>query len=343
MIKEPKVLISIDWLSLFCTGQIPSSVKYRFVETGDSSRQFSKIYKVFRKNKLFAVVQAYPRSKVLKPDALIVKFENYLLYETDAQVIIPDFLEDLGWQVNNISRLDICGDLQSFEKGIEITQFYDRLMAHKYVFNNKCDCHCYFTSDLRNTYHGLTIGKRSSPVFTILYNKTKEMKDVKQKAHIVELWESYGFDPEKDVYRIEFRLNSDCTSKIVGLGTFDQKMKYNDIFNYDFLKRIWFSFLLEKLNIKRNDGTMNKTRMEPVVLLTPTCLEVQKLKQVKAKDAGRMERILINKLEEIRQESFDMEVDELNAFVDVMNYILNTRHLKDYFFEKHPSSIFKKY
>lgn len=343
MFKEPKVVVSIDWLSLFCAGKIPETSKYKFVETGDTSRQFLKIYKVFRKNRLFAVVQAYPRNKILKADALQVKFENNVLYETDAVVIVQDFLEDLNWQVNNISRLDICGDFQQFKNGLSVQKFIQRLMSHKYLFNNKCECHVYFTSDYQNSYNGLTIGKRTSPVFTVLYNKTKEMKEVKTKAHIVELWKKEELINDNDVYRIEFRLKSDYTSKIVGLGTHSEKMNYKDLFNYEFVKRIFYSLFLDKFNVKVNDGKQNKTRMENLSLLNVESLVVSKIPYTQTKDAGRMERILLNKLESIRQESFDMEVAEVNAFTEVMEYLLDTRNLKDYYYSKHPAAVLLKY
>lgn len=343
MKKEANVFISIDWLSLFCSGKVNSSSKYQFVETECSSRVFTKIFKVIRKNKPFAVVQAVPRGVILKPDALIVKFENSLLYEVDGMYIIQEFIEDLQWTVNNISRLDICGDFLGFENGLSVQKFIQRLMSHFYLFNNKCECHVYFTSDYQNSYNGLTVGKRSSPVHTILYNKTKEMAEVKTKAHIIELWQKVGLVCDKDVYRIEFRMNSDYTSKVQGLGTENKKMDYKDLASYEFVKRIWYSLFLEKFNVKINDNQQNKTRMQNLELLKVDCCKVEKITITQSKDCGRMEKILVNKLEQIRLSSFDMEVAEINSLTTVMEYLLDSRNLKDYYYTKHPAAVLLKY
>ena len=95
--------------------------------------------------------------------------------------------------------------------------------------------------------------------------------------------------------------------------------------------------------MKINDGKQNKTRMENLSLLSVESLVVSKIPYTQTKDAGRMERILLNKLESIRQESFDMEVAEVNAFTEVMEYLLDSRNLKDYYYSKHPSAVLLKY
>ena len=83
--------------------------------------------------------------------------------------------------------------------------------------------------------------------------------------------------------------------------------------------------------------------MQNLELLKVDCCKVEKITITQSKDSGRMEKILVNKLESIRQESYNMEVAEVNALTEVMEYLLDTRNLKDYYYSKHPAAVLLKY
>lgn len=58
----------------------------------------------------------------------------------------------------------------------------------------------------------LTFGKASNPVQVILYNKSKELREVKMKRYIVECWKRAGLDLSRSVWRVEMRLRSEATN-----------------------------------------------------------------------------------------------------------------------------------
>lgn len=64
----------------------------------------------------------------------------------------------------------------------------------------------------------ITWGKRSSGVQVQLYNKTKELREVKMKHYIYNTWVANGLDVDRDVWRLEIRIQS-AGKELVNLST----------------------------------------------------------------------------------------------------------------------------
>lgn len=58
----------------------------------------------------------------------------------------------------------------------------------------------------RVAFNSLTFGKAGKAVQAIIYNKTRELQEVKMKRYIVENWKAAGLDISRDVWRVEIRI-----------------------------------------------------------------------------------------------------------------------------------------
>lgn len=54
----------------------------------------------------------------------------------------------------------------------------------------------------------LTWGKTGRAIQVQIYNKSKELREVKMKRYIVDAWKAAGLDLERDVWRVEFRIRA---------------------------------------------------------------------------------------------------------------------------------------
>lgn len=148
---------------------------------------------------------------------------NRTCYFDNAAKFFATFLTSHGYTDIRISRVDICLDFVSFDKGDDPQAFVRRYFKHKYAKINQGR----ISSHGEDTWSGqewnsLSWGSRTSAVTTKLYNKTMELYDVKldrfAKPYIREAWFRCGLidDIQRvtkngesvNVWRVEFSLRS---------------------------------------------------------------------------------------------------------------------------------------
>ena len=112
-------IISIDYLQLYCDATHLNYAEEFTAEAEEyGTKNFEILEKVYLQGALFATVQRKPRSEILQSYAAIIKFENSLLYYTDAELIITNFLQQCQLFVLSITRIDIAVDFKKFQKGL---------------------------------------------------------------------------------------------------------------------------------------------------------------------------------------------------------------------------------
>lgn len=100
----------------------------------------------------------------------------------------------------------------------------------------------------------ITWGMRSQSVQVQIYDKSKELREVKMKHHIVDCWRRCGLDLERPVYRTEFRITNrgkmlqNCAS-----GEFFT-VSANDILCQEQIEQLFFDYAEKYLCFYHADG-----------------------------------------------------------------------------------------
>ena len=155
-----------------------------------------------------AEIQARPRSSALNANLVIVKLINRILYEYDIYPIIERINNALQIAYNDITRLDICCDFNTFENkwdGQRLIEYFVKSRIRKggrTSYKLMGDQH-----GGQHEYSYLCFGSNSSDVIAYIYDKSKELEEVKEKPYIREKWRKCGLD-DKRVWRVEFRIQS---------------------------------------------------------------------------------------------------------------------------------------
>lgn len=125
----------------------------------------------------------------LDPYGCHIRLVNRSCYLEDAAGILQQFLERYMYICNRISRLDICLDFERFDSGDYPAKFLQRYMSNKYSKINQGKVHVNGTDrwDGRD-WNSVKWGADKSMVTTKLYNKTKELKEVRDKPYIRQAW-----------------------------------------------------------------------------------------------------------------------------------------------------------
>jgi hypothetical protein len=109
--------------------------------------------------------------------------------------------------------------------------------------------------------HYVSFGSHASGVCSYIYNKSKEMREVKDKPYIREMWKMNGLDVNQDVWRIEISIKADSktlfdmsTGEFFNITTDHVKMQSD-------IETLFYTYADRYFQFRINNLTQNKSRM----------------------------------------------------------------------------------
>ena len=234
--------LSIDWLQLYCWNSGGFNPEYdtmthHFADIGHGSKVFRKIYNVVDADGcLIGNISLDPYSDAINKNTVIFKAENNILYEPDAIPRIFAFLAEAGLHYKGITRIDVAYDCNEFYGGLKPQKLLDNYFNMRYLKLGNNDPWVKMSGGYKLKFRAnnsqkikldgdgqtvgafrassVTWGQRSSDIQVQVYNKSKELREVKMKHHIVDWWKQNGLETEEsDVYRVEIRITNAKTLK----------------------------------------------------------------------------------------------------------------------------------
>lgn len=340
--KKPRTAYAVDWMQLFCSvpaGGVPEWEEkispnrdkngnhrtYKLVQSLSFIKGYEWQRTVLWGKYTLATIAAVPKDERYRTNGAAIKLNNAVLYVADWYFILTDILATLGWVPENITRVDLCADFNFFMNGLAPETF-----LRKYVTKTKASylrkgsnkfC-LYAQKDMRCTvYDSIRWGSRQSGVSVYMYNKTKELDEVKDKPWIREHWKSADLSSTKPVWRVEISISSQ------GLGLKDM---YNNLCHNLFIDELmtddlcrdmfrvyaakYFSF------VATTPGAKRKRDLKDVPLLdleTPSLMRPVTLQE--SHDTGRMERIVSNKLAKLYQYIAARDYEDKYIMLDALS------------------------
>ena len=327
-----KSVLSIDWLSYY--GDFVFSMPcepYHYKEREYGTKIFKRVADLLYFDRIVATISFCPHSSILEPNSAIIKFENSVLYEPNFPALREKILSACGFQIKSINRIDLALDFNYFQNGLEGHSFISQFVKDLYLHNGRGKFSITGVQQFTSTFEYLRIGSGSSPVVAYLYNKSKEMEDVKLKPYIVERWQSAGLRKDVPVWRLEFSLKSDFFAMV------DFDLGCNPLcYDFDFrnmleISDLYYSLYVKYFDFRKNNGTKNKSRMPRIELidLKGVCY---KYRRVQAKlESGRRERILLHNLHKfaVRYDSQDQATNQ--AVERTKNSLIGKLGLQEYY------------
>ena len=207
---------------------------------------------------LFGKILAIPRDKtgiVLKQNSIQLKLQNNILYESGWIERLQDAIDTLGWELNNITGIDIA--LDGFDK---FQQLASNLMANTWMFKGRSTSQSFHRKGGNLT--GMDYGKRSSSKMLTVYNKSIYLKQ-DHKKYITDFWKANNLKPYNeggDVYRLELKLRSKAIKKIKG---FD----WTRLQDGNYLASVMQLCFKNWFDVIQNTGQKNKSREAQIDLI----------------------------------------------------------------------------
>lgn len=229
-----KYLISVDWLEVFGYSKSeklfsPESYKqegeYYLIDSGVMSRGFEHVIEVCKRFGVqtylpVATIRCVPRSTALNKRLCLIKLNNRVLYSQGYVEILFSILDryDIGYK--GLSRIDLCYDCNKFVNGRSPLRFMKQFAfvdqdSEKYIYKvGGSKSFRIFASKNPTSLtqiSGLEFGSGKSCKRAYMYDKSRELKEVKDKPWIREAWEKAGLvnDEKTHVYRSEISIKTE--------------------------------------------------------------------------------------------------------------------------------------
>lgn len=243
-----KRCINIDWLECSCLetyNNYPHDANYfrrlgfNVDERPYGTRVFAEMFTICDDfgNPIIEVRRAPLAEKkdgsraFLEPMLCLLRLHNRACYFDSAATIMQDFIKAHGFVFQRIKRIDICLDFERFDSGDDPCKFIQRYIKGRYSKVNQSRINAH-GEDLweRREWNSVSWGSKTSMVSTKLYNKTTEIREVKDKPYIREAWALSGLVDDfitlrkrgndgilytPSIWRLEFSLQSSIKNWVV--------------------------------------------------------------------------------------------------------------------------------
>jgi len=295
--------LQIDWLQFFCVVQNPSNCqRLAFKLTENQTKVFKHIGEYWLGDKMVATLAFEPKSTIIAQGGGLLKISNEVLYSCELQSIVSELFGAGCLLFVSVSRLDVALDLEHFHNNLKPENLIRGFAKEKYLHKGRAKFKLEGATGLKNKYHYLRFGKNSADISVYLYNKSKELREAKDKSYIRETWRDKGLGNNCDVWRLEVSVKG-TAKKFIDVDT-GEVLAFNlsNVFNTEFLERVYKSIICDYFAFVVNENKCRKDRMKPLHLFD-WCFEKYNISRViGCRATGRSERIFVKKMEELNNE-----------------------------------------
>jgi len=227
--------ISVDWLQVCCysnnlayllnndyynkVDSLPYWLELQPLETRNFAR-FIRVYtKVGNDWRYCADILAVPRSTMLNSNIVLVKIHNRFLYSQNYIKLLYNICATFKLSIKGLTRLDLCYDCNSFHGGLKPHKFIKEFVtaefdSPKYIYKvGAKKFRVYGGKSVSSTtkFTGIEFGSGKSSKRCYIYDKTRELEEVKDKPWIRQYWQQNGLisDAKTHVYRAEISIKCD--------------------------------------------------------------------------------------------------------------------------------------
>lgn len=328
------MVLNIDWLQLYCTGIMSDVVGYKIERMEYSTRIFKFIDVISLNGKKICTATHTPFSSVLERDMVIIKFENYLLYEKELFLVVDNFLKDFNLTYKNISRLDIAADFNTFYKKRNVQNFLNDFLKNNVRKIGKANYKLQGCQKSTHVVDYLRFGGNSSEVSAYIYNKTKELNEVKMKSYIVDTWRSSGLDVDAGVWRLEFSIKSSAIKMLDKQSGDLQDISLENIKDKCFREKMFMALYEKYFCFRTNTGQSNVSREKKIVLFKNDFADTERYFVRGLGDATRADKIFIKKMEISNCELRDLKKYYREKENDILFDFVIEKGLEDYYLQK---------
>ena len=203
-----KYAISLDWMQFYCERSpwcIPSSFtttkgSYEVEKQSYSTNLWLDVYIIKHRGREFATLCCNPRNSGMPERGCTLKLANRVLYSHEWLNESRQMMAEMGLRYKGITRVDVAYDCNVLAGGRSVPSFMMQYFSHAPY----CEGHIIRSGSRRVTINAtrsnkgsveisaMRWGSKGSDIGAYAYNKSLELREVKDKPWIRETWEKAG-------------------------------------------------------------------------------------------------------------------------------------------------------
>lgn len=203
-----KYAISLDWMQYYCErsmNEIPATFattkgKYEVEKMSYSTNLWLDVYIIKHRGREFATLCMNPRNSGMPERGCTLKLANRVLYSHEWLIESKLIMAELGLRYKGITRVDVAYDCNVLAGGRSVPQFLMQYFSHAPY----CEGHIIRSGSRKVTINAtrsnkgsveisaMRWGSKGSDIGAYCYNKSLELREVKDKPWIRDTWEKAG-------------------------------------------------------------------------------------------------------------------------------------------------------
>lgn len=345
--------VSVDWLQVYCltTDELVESEDYSYCANNEAFNlhlsanhppMFAQLWEVKHRGSgmKVATMQTCPRSPKLNQRMCLLRLENRVLYSTTYVHLLYSIMSAMKLIYKGITRIDICYDCNKYAGGRSPMRFINQFLTREeyqdgYIYLNGIKMFAAYGTKSRSSSSKVTsiaFGSDKSKIRSYIYDKSKELSEVKDKPWIREYWEANNLisNDKEHVFRSEISIKAEGTD-LLNMSTgelfrLDPKfLVHRDSIEklFHFYARKYFDFRIKRSQkLRRN---FDKLYLFECKTQSDTCKPIYINKSA---DTGRMEKICLNKIEKLSSEYSDLGEHYRASLEVAMKFLLEVSGVK---------------
>lgn len=333
--------INLDWLEVFAiekgsekNAAFFSSLGFDIKQRAYGTPQYREMFTISQNGTRFMEVRRNPYSLrevggIFPRGACHLRLPNMMCYGLSPAGLMLKFLNAFSYELQSLSRVDVCLDFQTFDDGSSPEQMIGRLMSAQISKLNQPNIAAHGKSMWHTNYwNSLKWGANTSAITTKLYNKSLELKEGAPKVYIQDHWAQAGMITPPDVWRIEFSLDS-IIKNIVKLDTGENfEVSLSNLQTreqcWDLFVRLYSKYFdFRQITYSRNGNPIRKYRCPRLQLIDTKSQDIYTPVRIVLKpDPSRTDKMLIKRLQHISQDDNYTRSEQEQA--SIMHFIMKS-------------------
>lgn len=350
-----KYCISVDWLQVCCysnnlafllnndyynkVDSLPYWLELQPLETRSFARFIRVHTKVGNDWRYCADILAVPRSTMLNSNIVLVKIHNRFLYSQNYIKLLYNICNTFKLSIKGLTRLDICYDCNSFHNGLKPHKFIKEFVtaefdSPRYIYKvGAKQFRVYGGKSVSSAtkFSGIEFGSGKSSKRCYIYDKTRELAEVKDKPWIRQYWQENGLisDEKTHVYRAEISIKCDGMD-LLNMSTGELfKLSPEYLRSQPAIEKLFHFYAAKMFRFHRKGKHTRVRDYDRIELFENSPIITCKPKKVCVNaDTGRTEKICVSTLSKLSCQYSDLSQEYSSALSRCITFLSEVAGIK---------------
>ena len=339
--------------------------KMEIAPAAQGTKLWCEVYNITYRRRDIATFCRVPRTPQMDKNACTLKLSNRVLYSQKYIPLLYKLMKRLNIEYKGITRLDLCYDCNYLRNHQSVPEFLMQFFTHqpycqghiirtgsrKVIINaNRCNTGS-------TTISGLRWGSPASDIGSYCYNKSLELLEVKDKPWIRQVWQDNGLVNVWSKEQFD-DLSEREKKRIVGGGETDKfiscpvwrfeisikahgkdllNLQTGELFqlsphyleNQKTIEKLFYTYARKVFDFRMSTGQTLIKNYPPLEIFEQR--EETTAKPININlyaDTGRTEKMIINKLQELREKYSDVTDVQMKGLQVAIDFVRDLAGVK---------------